>query len=289
MSFPDLTGAAFGQPGSLDFAALMAGVPPLHEGAWRRKDGQMVPVEISAAEQSDGNIQAIVRDISRRRHIEAALRESQERLRLVVDSAPIVILAMDRQGQFTLATGAGLARTRRQSADIVGQSAYDLYQDLQILEYDGRKSSVADALGRVFAGETLMGLTDFNGVVFNNTLSPLRDAEAQITGLVGVLVDMTGQKRAEEALQASERFARATVDALSAHLAILDERGTILAVNRAWRDFAEANSAPGSAPLVHEGVNYLDVCDAAQGPELGRSAGGGGRHPHGDEWRAAGV
>jgi diguanylate cyclase (GGDEF)-like protein len=67
----------------------------------------------------------------------------------------------------------------------------------------------------------------------------------------------------EESLRESERFARATVDALSAHIAILDSAGTIVAVNHAWRDFAEAN--PPVVGNVCEGANYLEVCAAAQG------------------------
>ncbi|QIN77651.1 PAS domain-containing protein [Rubrobacter marinus] len=57
-----------------------------------------------------------------------------------------------------------------------------------------------------------------------------------------------------------EFFARATLDGLSAHVAIVDGSGTIVAVNRAWREFAEAN---GAAVNVSEGANYLRVCDSA--------------------------
>ena len=69
----------------------------------------------------------------------------------------------------------------------------------------------------------------------------------------------------EESPRQSERFSHATVDALSAHLAILDETGEIVAVNRAWRAFGQANQAQLAS--VCEGVNYLSVCDAAAGPE----------------------
>ncbi|WP_166173839.1 PAS domain-containing sensor histidine kinase [Rubrobacter tropicus] len=58
-------------------------------------------------------------------------------------------------------------------------------------------------------------------------------------------------------------FARSAIDSLSAHVAILDGTGTIVATNRPWRRFAEAN---GAVPAeVSEGVNYLEVCDAAAG------------------------
>jgi PAS domain-containing protein len=52
---------------------------------------------------------------------------------------------------------------------------------------------------------------------------------------------------------------------LSEEAAIIERSGTILAVNRAWRRFAEVNGAdPGK---VSEGANYLGVCDKAKGEQ----------------------
>jgi diguanylate cyclase (GGDEF)-like protein len=54
------------------------------------------------------------------------------------------------------------------------------------------------------------------------------------------------------------------VDALGAHVAVLDADGAVLACNAAWRDFATANGgSPGGTGV---GTNYLRVCDAAAGP-----------------------
>ena len=58
------------------------------------------------------------------------------------------------------------------------------------------------------------------------------------------------------------RYAVAAFDALSAHVAILDQRGTVLAVNRAWEVFAQHNG--GSNDL---GTNYLELCCQVQGPD----------------------
>jgi PAS domain S-box-containing protein len=52
-----------------------------------------------------------------------------------------------------------------------------------------------------------------------------------------------------------------TLDSLSAHIAILDESGEIIAVNGVWRAFAEANG--GDPRWVSEGANYLRVCESA--------------------------
>jgi PAS domain S-box-containing protein len=62
----------------------------------------------------------------------------------------------------------------------------------------------------------------------------------------------------EGRLRASERLFSATLDTLSAAMAILDESGRILAVNSAWMDFQN-----GRNPLVHglkPGEDYRAVC-----------------------------
>lgn len=65
----------------------------------------------------------------------------------------------------------------------------------------------------------------------------------------------------------SERFLKATIDALDLHIAVLDSQGVILATNNKWEDFARANS--GNLASVSEGVSYLDVCrrSALEGDE----------------------
>jgi PAS domain S-box-containing protein len=56
----------------------------------------------------------------------------------------------------------------------------------------------------------------------------------------------------------SEKFLRATLDALSSNIAILDDKGVILEINKSWREFAENNDV--LAGKGREGINYLQVC-----------------------------
>ncbi|WP_261345618.1 HD domain-containing phosphohydrolase [Paludisphaera soli] len=74
------------------------------------------------------------------------------------------------------------------------------------------------------------------------------------------------REHAEPASREAEPSARAVLDSLTAHLAILDSSGTILTVNRAWRAFAAANAPAGAR--VSEGTNYLRVCDEAEGEDV---------------------
>ena len=60
----------------------------------------------------------------------------------------------------------------------------------------------------------------------------------------------------------AERFVKSALDALSAHVAILDESGRIIGVNSAWQKFAEDN---GFRDTTNYGVgmNYIQICDNA--------------------------
>jgi PAS domain S-box-containing protein len=70
------------------------------------------------------------------------------------------------------------------------------------------------------------------------------------------------QAARQEETQRSQELQQ-TLDSLSAHIAILDESGEIIAVNEAWRAFARSNGDdPGG---VSEGANYLRVCESAKG------------------------
>src|ERR671911_1418323 len=68
------------------------------------------------------------------------------------------------------------------------------------------------------------------------------------------------QAAKEEEAQRSQELQQ-TLDSLSAHIAILDESGEIIAVNGVWKAFAAANG--GDPVRVAEGANYLRVCESA--------------------------
>lgn len=83
------------------------------------------------------------------------------------------------------------------------------------------------------------------------------------------------RRRAEDALRRSEHFFHAIIDSLSAHVAILNREGDILAVNRAWRRFADENGYRG--PNYCVGDNYFAICDAVRGDDaVTASAASGG-------------
>jgi len=68
-----------------------------------------------------------------------------------------------------------------------------------------------------------------------------------------------------ESLNFSEELAKAVINSLSAHIAILDQNGVILETNRAWKAYSVKNGMPED--FDYKGINYLEVCDAATGED----------------------
>jgi PAS domain S-box-containing protein len=69
------------------------------------------------------------------------------------------------------------------------------------------------------------------------------------------------RQRSEQAESDMQRTLQSTLDALPAQIAVLDERGNVIFVNKAWADFSLTNSGFEDAFALREGDNYLAACD----------------------------
>ena len=72
--------------------------------------------------------------------------------------------------------------------------------------------------------------------------------------------------RYQQRIKESEQFLRTTLDVLSANIAILDNSGRIIKVNKAWKEFARENDQASES--VSEGAQYLDICLKATGTDV---------------------
>jgi diguanylate cyclase (GGDEF)-like protein/PAS domain S-box-containing protein len=94
-----------------------------------RKDGTEFPIEISVSgvRRSDGwNAIAIARDITDRKSVEQAIRESEEKYRDLVESTTDYIWQIDATGHYTYASPAIQALTGLEPAEIIGKTPFEV-------------------------------------------------------------------------------------------------------------------------------------------------------------------
>ncbi|MEP7038191.1 MAG: PAS domain S-box protein, partial [Acidobacteriota bacterium] len=90
---------------------------------------------------------------------------------------------------------------------------------------------------------------------------PQFDENGELTHFAGHCSDITESKEYESVLLEKGIFSRAILDSLSAHIAVIDRNGNIVAVNEAWEHFAESNCVEEQIGSTGVGQNYLKVCE----------------------------
>ena len=63
-------------------------------------------------------------------------------------------------------------------------------------------------------------------------------------------------------MDTADTMYKVIVNSLSAHVAVLDERGVIVETNRAWQEFGGENGLEGPGDSI--GINYFSICEAAK-------------------------
>jgi two-component system cell cycle sensor histidine kinase/response regulator CckA len=136
--------------------------------------------------------------IERTRLFEQVQATLEERLHTVISNAPVILFALDREGVFTLLEGQGLKALGLDRGEHVGSSISDVYRDY---------SAVLDNARRALAGETVNPILDFGEAVLEVWFSPVRNVGGEVTGVIGVAVDVTERERLEKQIQHQERLA----------------------------------------------------------------------------------
>ncbi|MEN3237720.1 PAS domain S-box protein [Methylobacterium ajmalii] len=181
----------------------------------------------------------VVEDVHDRRLAEAALRESEEELRLVVESArDHVILTTDIGGIITRWSAGAQAVLGWSSEEAVGQPSGLIFTpedrergaDLREIASAARDGCAAD--GRWHLAK------DGRRVFLNGSVHPLPpDAQGRPRGFLKVARDETARIHAEEARRASEAQLRLVADALPLLVSFVDNSLTYRFANAAYRDW----------------------------------------------------
>jgi protein-histidine pros-kinase len=213
----------------------------------RRKNGSDYPVEVhlQLVEQSERRVfLAVILDISDRRQAERAIRENQQRLAGLVDSAMDGIITIDSEQRIVLFNPAAEMMFGLSAAEVLGGSLEQLLPQASRAEH----ASHIRKFGATGVSSRRMGaLGSISGRRADGSEFPMEASISQVpvegkTFYTVILRDITERDRAEKALQEANESLERKVRERTAQLAAAKERA----------EFADSNKTAFLASMSHE-------------------------------------
>ncbi len=217
---------------------------------------------VAGRASGSGRLAGSTIDITEGRAAHEKLRESEERFRSLVANIPDVTWSAAVNGQ-TVFISSNVQQVLGFAPEEFCESGSELWF---ARIYPGDAERVERSFRRLFAeGEPFneeyqFQRKDGEWIWIHDRAYRTYDREG-VHLADGAFSDITDRKFAEQAVRDSERFLQSTLDALSSHIAIVNDDGEIVAVNEAWRNFAADNG--GYPNQCGVGSNYLKVCTKA--------------------------
>lgn len=208
----------------------------------------------------DGQLTAIFgisRNVTAERKAHFELAASEKRFHTLFDSATDLIMVANMNARFIDVNAFACAT--------LGYSREEL---LKMRVTDIQNNARLDELIRLWKSEEIK-----HGVTLRHTLrrkdgscfpAEVRVNRLDLDGesyLMAVIRDITAQMAAENLLRASDELNRAILDATTAQMAVIDQKGDLIAVNAAWSRFAADHTCDAQQePRTGLGNNFFNVC-----------------------------
>ena len=201
----------------------------------RHRDGHYLWVESSfraVFEESTGQISGVygvTRDISARIAAEDAMRESEEKYRLLSEASRDLIYLIGPDDRVLYVNSHAAALVQKPTSEITGMPRSSLFPKI-VADRQGADLRQVFATGVPVRREGPM-LVDGQIRWFDHYLTPVADAGNNVTAVMGVSRDITERRCVQEALRESEATARALINTPTDSVFLLDVNGIILDAN----------------------------------------------------------
>ena len=202
-----------------------------------------------------GTVAGNVGQFAERKGAEDELRHSEQELADFFENATVGLHWVGADGI--------ILRANRAELELLGYSREE-YVGRPIADFHADEDTICDILNRLQTGEELHDYPARLKCKDGSIKDVLIDSSVLFRDEAFVHTrcftrDVTESKRAERELAEANQFLNSSLDALTSHIAVLDENGIIVAVNDSWRRFADDNQFQSHAYGV--GANYIGVCE----------------------------
>lgn len=179
-------------------------LPPHYEYRGLRKDGSLVWLEMFVSRiifNGKPAVQGAIIDITERKKAEEALRESEEKYKILVETSPDAVTATNMEGKITFASQQTLKLFGFRSVkDIIGQSAFDF---IAPEEHEKALSNLRKTLkaGAVHNEEHTLLKKDGTQFAGEWSTALVRDSKGKPMMIIATTREITERKKAEEEMK----------------------------------------------------------------------------------------
>ncbi len=196
------------------------------------KDGHKVTTEyqISAIYKDNGEIRYVVsigRDITERKEAEAALHESEERFRSLVENINDFVWEVDANGIYTYASPKVKDLLGYQTEEVIGKTPFDFMPPEEAKRVAEEFQTIVESQSPFTRLENINLRKDGRLAVLETSGMPIFDLNGQLRGYRGIDRDITERKETEEEMRIKDNAITSSINAI----ALADLEGNLTYVN----------------------------------------------------------
>ncbi len=241
---------------SLRLEDLRVGEAVIHNALLRCKEGVQLPVEVGICRMENGNLLAIVRDISQRRAWEQALQESEARYWATLMGIGDGVIATDANGRVDLMNPVAEMLTGWTQAEALGRPIEEVFHIVN----EHTRAEVENPVQRVLregivvelAKNTLLIARDGREIPIADCGAPIRAADNSLRGVVLVFRDQSEARRAQRGIEAARAFAESIVATVRQPLLVLDRDLRVVSANCYFYNTFQVSPQETVGRLIYE-------------------------------------
>jgi PAS domain S-box-containing protein len=213
-------------------AAMETGRPVRVNREYRGRVYDEVYYPVRDATGAVAHIVVFAADITARHEAERRVRESEARLRALLNATNETIVLVSRDAEILMINKTAAERMGRPPEELIGRRPSGVLVGMSPADVRRRE----EATRRVYDTGQAVHLEDERaGICFESSMYPVRDADGKVTSVAVFAKDVTERKKAQEEIAALQRRMEFILGAAGTGLDIIDKDFHLRYVDPVWR------------------------------------------------------